>query len=141
MRLATAVRFHVTLDDLLIPFTGCSGLGARYEVTEWREGGDNGTVMRLAGRLSYSDVTLTRPVDEHSGTLAQWFAGQFRTPLRRQVKIVLSDSYSSNPAPLAVWTLDGAWPLAYTGPSLSTTADGEVVAVESLVLSHLGYTT
>ena len=63
-------------------FTGCSGLDAQYEVLEWREGGGNGAVARLAGRLSHSNIRLTRAVDAESGELAAWFSQQQRQPAR-----------------------------------------------------------
>lgn len=136
-----ALRFDVQIDGVKVAsFTGCSGLGAQYEAFEWREGGDNGTVVRLPGRLTYTNVRLTRVVDSESGALAEWFSKQHNAPERHTAVIKLYNGNFNSRTPVASWTLEGAWPVMYTGPTLSTTAEGEAVAVETLELAHQGYT-
>lgn len=133
-----ALRFDVQIDGMTIAtFTGCSGLSAEYEAYEWKEGGDNGTVTKLPGRLSYGNVKLTRPVDADSSKLAAWVSQQYRQPSRGTATIQL---YDGNHHVVAKWTLAGAWPVCYTGPTLATTGeDGNAVAVESLELAHVGF--
>jgi phage tail-like protein len=132
-----ALSFDVQIDGVPVAtFTGCSGLGAQYEAFEWKEGGDNGTVARLPGRLSYGNVRLTRPVDADSGKLAAWFSQQQQAPARRTAVIQL---YDGNRSMVTSWTLEGAWPVSYTGPALDTGPSGEAVAVESLELAHQGF--
>jgi phage tail-like protein len=132
-----ALSFDVQIDGVPIAsFTGCSGLGAQYEAFEWQEGGDNGTVARLPARLSYDNVRLTRSVDPDSGKLAAWFSQQQMTPERRTAVIRL---YDGNRSMVASWTLEAAWPVRYTGPTLSTGPDGNVAAVETLELAHQGF--
>ena len=64
---AIGLRFEVTVDGIDIgSFTGCEGLGAEYEVFEYQEGGENGYVHRIPGRLKYTPVKLTRPLDTRS---------------------------------------------------------------------------
>jgi phage tail-like protein len=140
MRAGVSLRFDVQIDGVPVAsFTSCSGLGAQYEVVSWREGGDNGTTAALPGRLSYNVVRLTRVVDDQSGALAAWFAAQFRMPQRLTAVIKLYDGNVDASAPIAVWTLDRAWPVRYTGPTLSTTAQGESMAIETLELMHQGF--
>ncbi|HEY2984680.1 MAG TPA: phage tail protein [Jatrophihabitantaceae bacterium] len=135
---ALSLRFDVRIDGVQVAtFTGCAGLDAQYEAFEWQEGGDNGTVVRLPGRLSYGTVKLSRAVDSDSGALAAWFTEQQRSPKRREVTIGL---YDENRARITSWKLAGAWPVRYTGPTLSTTAAG-AVAVEVLELAHQGFAT
>ena len=134
-----AWRFSVVLDGLAAPllFSGCSGLDAEYEAFEWKEGGNNAGVLRLPGQLSYTNVRLTRPVDKDSTVLREWFTGQALSPTRGDAVIEL---YDGNGDPVTVWKLSGAWPVKYTGPSMSTNGEsGETVAVESLELSHQGF--
>jgi phage tail-like protein len=138
---ALALRFDVTIDGVSVAsFSGCSGLGAQYESVDWKEGGDNGVVVHLPGRLMYTTVRLSRPVDADSGALASWFSAQHAKPARKTAVIKLYGGNFQTKAPIATWTLDGAWPVSYTGPTLSTTPEGEAVAVETLELSHQGYT-
>jgi phage tail-like protein len=133
-----SLRFAVTIDDVdITTFTGCSGLNAEYEVLEWREGGDNGAVARLAGRLSHSNVRLTRAVDAESGKLAAWFSQQQRQPVRSNAAVRL---YDANHSVVTTWTLARAWPVRYTGPVLTTGPGGDTIAVEALELAHEGFT-
>jgi phage tail-like protein len=134
-----ALSFGVQIDNIdVATFTGCSGLDAHFEVLEWQEGGDNGTVARLPGRLSYSSVRLTRSVDSDSGALAAWFSQQGRQPARRTAVITLRSG--NRDTVVSTWTLAGAWPVRYSGPTLSTGPEGEAVAVEILELAHQGFT-
>ena len=132
-----ALSFDVQIDGVAVgTFTGCSGLSAQYEAFEWKEGGDNGTVARLPGRLSYGNVKLTRPVDQDSQSLAVWFSKQQHQPARQTATIKL---YDGNRSMVASWTLAGAWPVSYTGPTLATGPDGNAVAVETIELAHQGF--
>ncbi len=132
-----SLKFSVEIDGMRIPFTGCSGLDAQYEVLEWREGGDNGIVARLAGRLSHGNVRLTRSVDADSGNLAAWFSQQQRQPVRRNAVIRL---YDGGRTEVTSWTLANAWPVRYSGPVLTTRPEGDAIAVETLELAHEGFT-
>jgi phage tail-like protein len=133
-----SLAFDVRIDGVPVAtFTGCSGLDQRYEVLEWQEGGDNGTVARLPGRLMSSNVLLTRSVDGDSGQLAAWFSQQGRKPVRQTAIITLR---SGNRATVvSTWTLVGAWPIRYSGPTLATGPEGEAIAIETLELAHQGF--
>lgn len=132
---ALDIRFDVVIDGLAIgSFTGCEGLTAEYEVFEHAEGGQNEFVHRMPGRLKYQNITLTRPVDEDSGTLAGWFTSLARAVERKTASITVFDG---NRRPISTWNLQGVWPVKYTGPSLSV--DGGAVATETLELAHHGF--
>lgn len=132
-----SLRFDVSIDGVQVgTFTGCAGLAAEYESFEWKEGGDNGTVVRLPGRLSYGTVKLTRAVDSDSGKLAAWFSQQRQHPARRMAVIQL---YDGNGSTVTSWKLEGAWPVRYSGPTLVIGAEGDAIAVETLELSHQGW--
>ncbi|HEY3872825.1 MAG TPA: phage tail protein [Actinocrinis sp.] len=134
-----ALRFDVQIDGVEVgTFSSCSGLSATYESFSWKEGGDNGTVVNLPGRLSYGTVTLTRSVDSDSGAIAAWFTAQQQAPARRTAVIRL---YNPSGDVVAGWTLEGAWPTTYSGPQLAAGPDGEAAAIESLQLSHQGFSS
>lgn len=136
-RTGLALSFDVYIDGVSVAvFSGCSGLSAQYEAFEWKEGGDNGTVAVLPGRLSFTNVVLTRAVDADSGNLAVWFGQQQAAPARRLATIKL---YDGNRSLVTSWKLEGAWPVRYSGPTLTTGPEGEAVAVESLELAHQGF--
>jgi phage tail-like protein len=135
---ALAWRFGVEVDgEQIALFTGCAGLDAEYEAFSWKEGGADGPVVNLAGRLNYSNVKLTRPVDKHSAAVLRWFAAQADKPKPHHVTITL---YDGNGKAVTAWTLTDAWPVKYNGPNLNTIGEqAEAVALESLELSHRGF--
>jgi phage tail-like protein len=136
---ATGLRFVVKVDGVDIgSFTGCEGLGAEYEVFEYMEGGENGYVHRLPGRLKFTPVKLTRPVDERSGSasggLAAWFSQLKDQVDRKTASITAVDARGKQ---IAQWNLVGVYPSRWTGPSLSS--DGNNVPKESIELAHHGF--
>lgn len=133
-----AWRFGVEVDgEQIALFTGCAGLDAEYEAFTWKEGGGDGPVVILAGRLSYTNVKLTRAVDKDSAKVLKWFTDQAAKPKPKHVTITL---YDGNGASVSTWTLTDAWPIKYSGPSLTTVGEeAEGIAHESLELSHRGF--
>lgn len=132
---ATGIRFEVRIDGVdLGSFTACEGLGAEYEVFEYQEGGQNAYVHRLPGRLKYSTVRLTRPVDESSGRLAAWFSSFQQSVKRHTASISAFDGQGNQ---IAQWNLGGLYPARWTGPGFS--AEGNAVAKETLELAHNGF--
>ena len=121
--------------DLLGPFTGCSGLESHYEEFQWKEGGDNGTVVRLPGRLIPGTVTLTHQVSERSVALMKWFVEASTRLYMGTATITL---FADGGERVTSWTLQDAWPVRYVGPTLTTSQSGESVAVETLELAHGG---
>jgi phage tail-like protein len=136
---ATSLRFNVTVDHVDIgSFTACEGLAAEYETTEYMEGGQNGYVHRLPVRMKYAPVKLTRPIDARSdggtGGLAAWFSQQKRAVTRKTASITAVDGRGKK---IAQWNLVDAYPVKWTGPSL--TIDGNAIPKESLELAHNGF--
>lgn len=115
-------------------FSECSGLGSHTEVIENREGGDNGTVRKLPGRTSFSDISLKW------GTTTSRELWQWRQEIidgnvvRKNGSIVIFDL--ANRTELARWNFLRAWPSKWDGPALSAKAND--IAVDSLVLAHEG---
>lgn len=137
---ALSMWFDIVIDGVSVAsFAGCSGLTATREVMAWPEGGDNNVAARLAGRLSYTNVVLTRVVDQDSHQLAAWFNLQQQGPARQEVTIRVLHSFGSFGKVVASWQLTGAWPVRYTGPTLASNHNGEAVAIETVEISHQGF--
>lgn len=132
-----SVRFDVRIDGVdLGAFTGIEGLAAEYEVKTYEEGGVNDYVHQLPGRLKYTNLKLTRPVDQSSKGIASWFSTLGRGQgLTRQTATVVA--FNDNQEVVAEWKLGGVYPVRYTGPSLSTGTSR--VATETLELAHTGF--
>ncbi|WP_130014278.1 phage tail protein [Serinicoccus sediminis] len=135
----TSLCFSVVVDDgeantELGTFTACQGLAAEYDVHEYQEGGVNGYVHRLPGRLRHPNLVLTRALDSSSGAVASWFDAQESTGGRTTAVVTAYDPVGEV---VARWSFTGVFPVRWTGPTLSAT--GATVATETLELAHTGF--
>ena len=131
---ALALRFAVTIDGLLLgDWTKCDGLSIEYDVTEYREGGENGFVHRLAGRAKYTNIKLTRPISSGSAEVAAWVASVSTKLIRQTAQIAVMDAAGNS---VVAWNLVGVYPVRWTGPTLDV--GGNQVAYETLELAHHG---
>lgn len=132
---ALNMRFEFVVDGMeLGAFTAVDGLGAQVDMEEYREGGENTYVHRLPGRISYTPITLSRPVDRHSGNLAAWFTTMQLQPMPSTATIT---AYDGNNEAVAFWNLANVYPARYTGPSFAVGSNE--VAIEKIELSHDGF--
>lgn len=132
---AVAVCFSVEIDghDLGL-FTSCEGLELEIEVEQREEGGLNSYVHQLPGRISYSNVKLTRPVNGDTGKVTTWFASMATGVSRTTARIA---AMTAEGTVVAEWSLTGVIPVRWSGPSMG--ADRVEVAKESLELAHHGF--
>lgn len=133
--------FRVRIDGVdLGDFTRVEGLGARYDVTQIREGGENSHVHLLPGRIEYENLRITRPVDGSSAALVSWFV-EFQEQLRSNGHLKRSTAsvtaVSPSGADVASWSLVGVFPSSYSGPIME--AGHSNVLVESFELVHNGF--
>lgn len=133
---ANTLRFNVVIDGLdLGSFTALEGLSFEYEVKTYAEGGENGYVHQLPGRLKFGNIKLTRPVDPQTKALGIWFRLLAKgVATRRHTATVVA--FNDNGEPVSEWTFLGVWPVRYTGPTFST-VNGKVAA-ETFEFAHTG---
>ena len=129
------LRFQIKIDGQDFGnWQQCDGLAVEYDIVEYKEGGENGYVHKLPGRVNYPNVKLTRPVDSGSAHVSAWVASL-------QVRMVPSTCEISvlDPSGVSVaeWTLAGVYPVRWTGPQLDVNSTGW--ATETLELSHNGF--
>jgi phage tail-like protein len=132
---ALAVRFAVVIDGFgtLGDWTKCDGISIEFDVTEYREGGQNGYVHRLPGRAKYQNIKLTRPINQFSRLVGLWLRtveGNFH---RETAQITVLDASGM---PVAAWNVVGVYPTKWTGPTLDV--GGNQIATETLELAHHG---
>jgi phage tail-like protein len=121
------------LDVAVGGFSECQGLDASMKVEEFTEGGNNGTVLKFPGHMSWSNITLKRGMAGNS-TLWDWFYGYVEgRGKRRDAVIVLMNEMM---APNNVWFVRRALPYKYVGPQLAASQNN--VAIESIELAHEG---
>lgn len=129
-------NFLVEIDGLVVGgFSEVTGLQAEIEVHDYREGGLNEYMHRLAGPVRYpGNLILKRGVTDNLSLWLWHKEVRNGTVNRRNVSILLRGTSGQ----LArVWHLDKAWPVKWNGPELR--AEGNTVAVESLELAHCGF--
>jgi phage tail-like protein len=132
---AITVCFSVKIDAHdLGAFTQCDGLGCEVVIEQREEGGNNLFVHQLPGRIKYTNVKLTRPVNGDTAKVAQWFASMANGVTRTGAEIIAMNSEGK---PVAQWSLRDVIPVKWTGPQLSV--DSPKVATESLEIAHHGF--
>lgn len=124
-------------------WTKIDGLGVDFNPVVVKEGGENDIVTHLPGRLTFSNVTLTRPVDETSGMIASFltsFIGMAASAVSGDLASILTiEAVDPDGDTVATWVLDGVTPVSYKGPSFFVNLTSIDVAVEQLVLAHNGF--
>ncbi|KRV50194.1 phage tail protein [Wenjunlia vitaminophila] len=131
---ATSVFFKLTIGgNDLGAFHTCTGLGAEVEMEQYAEGGNNGFTWQLPGRITWSNITLTRPVTADTTKIAQWLDEIVRQVEPKDGEIVALRPDLSR---IVSWQVLGIVPVRWQGPSFDP-ARSEA-AVESLEIAHEG---
>ncbi|MEA2703936.1 MAG: hypothetical protein QOJ69_2245 [Actinomycetota bacterium] len=133
----TTVHFSVIIGgshDLGV-FTACDGLGCEMVIEQREEGGNNAFVHQFAGRIKYSNVKLTRPINRDSAKVAEWFADLAVHKVDRPTATI--SALDPEGAAIATWKLQQVIPVKWQGPSFNV--DGPKVATETLELAHHGF--
>ena len=126
----------VNTTDALGGFSEVTGLGQEFVVAEYRNGNEKvNHVRKIPGLHKVSDVTLKRGVVK-SKDVWDWIAKvRLEGPMaKRTVVITMLDEAGKT---VQKWTLTGALPMKYTGPSLNAKGATDV-AMEELVISAEG---
>ena len=132
---ALSPRFTVKIDGIdMGTWSKCEGLSVEYEVFEYQEGGFNDHVHRLPGRRKYTNVKLTRPLDQDSPTIARWVSQMVTKVERKHAEIAVLDADGHV---VCSWNLLEVCPIKWTGPTLD--AGGNQIANETLELAHNGF--
>lgn len=130
----SAYNFVVEVEGIQVGgFTSVSGLQARAEVRSVREGGVNTTEYKLAGPITYSDLTLEAGITAQDPMWTWYKATLDGHVLRKNGTIYLMDR---NGQRAVWWNFFNAWPTEWQGPSLD--AAQTLVATQRFVLAHEG---
>ncbi len=133
----TTVHFSVEIDDQdLGVFTACEGLGCEVVIEQRAEGGNNAFMHQFTGRVKYSNVKLTRPINGDSAKVAAWFAKLAVNQVERPTATI-SALDPDGQTIIAKWELQEVIPVRWQGPSFNI--EGPKVATEMLELAHHGF--
>jgi phage tail-like protein len=120
-------------DVLLGGFSECSGLEMSMKVEEVNEGGNNGTVLKFPGRVSFGNLIFKKGQGT-SSALWDWHYGYVigRGKRRDGLVVLLNELHVPN----NIWYFRRGLPLKYSGPTMNATQNS--VALESIEIAHEG---
>lgn len=130
-----AFDFLVEIEGVVVGgFTEVAGLQSEVEVQDYREGGRNDYVHRLAGPTRYPSNLILRRGLTDAATLWEWhYSVTQGRVVRKNGSVVLLDSARQEGWR---WNFLQAYPVRWNGPELR--AASSAVAVETLELVHHG---
>src|SRR5262245_23677965 len=128
-------HFLVEIEGLVIGgFNEVTGLTVEVEIEEYREGGLNAYVHKLAGPVRYPYNLVLKHGLTDSDTLWNWHQDVARGNIQRKTgSIILLDSAGEEQWR---WNFVDAYPVRWVGPELR--AGSAEVAIETLELVHRG---
>jgi phage tail-like protein len=131
---ATTPFFRLTIGgDDLGAFHTCTGLGARVEVEQFAEGGNNGFVWQLPSRITWSNITLSRAVTSDTAKVGRWLERIIHRVERKDGEIV---ALQPNLTTITRWQVLGIVPVNWQGPSFDPRQSQP--AMETLEIAHQG---
>jgi phage tail-like protein len=116
-------------------FMSVSGLGDETEVRDYREGGDQSSVRKLAGLNSYSPIVLEMG-STFDTALWDWRQKVKREGAQGNRKSLSIIQQNEMREEVKRWQIFDAWPSKFTAPELD--ASSSDTAVESIEIQHEG---
>jgi phage tail-like protein len=132
---AVSVCFVVKVDGKeLGNFTSCEGLGCEITIETREEGGENGFIHQLPGRMKYTNVKFTRPINADSSKVASWMSSMV-TDIKRHTATI--EARTADGETVCKWNLDKVIPVKWLGPQFNV--DTPKVAMETVELAYHGF--
>ena len=139
---ALGSRFLFEVDGVEIGlFAAVRGLQVTSQTENLTEGGQNGYTHRLPGRLEWPNITFSRGLtdadalfDWMNKTAGEGFAAAGNKITRSTGAIT---AVASNGDRLRSWSLEGVFPVRWTGPDFATASDDPLT--EELEIAHHGF--
>ena len=129
-------NFLIEVDNLIVGgFSEVSGLQVEVQTEDYREGGVNEYIHKLAGPARYnSNLILKRGITD-SATLWEWQMDVvYGIVERKDVTVILQDAAQNEKWR---WIFYEAYPVKWSGPDMR--AASPEVALETLELAHKGF--
>lgn len=128
-------RFNVEIDSLLVAgFSEVRGLEMQLQTENVQKGGSTSS-QQYPTHVTSPNLTLVRGMTR-STALWDWIEGAMNGPVERKSgRIILLDSTG---AETWGWEFRNAYPVQWSGPTLTANGGQSSVALETLVLTHEG---
>jgi len=132
---AVTMMFHLSVDKLNAGWwNSFEGLGMETAVEQREEGGNNLWVHQLPTRLKFTNVKLSRPLNQDSQQIASWFQSIVAKVEPSTASITAVDGENQI---IARWDLRNVVPVRWTGPSFNI--ESPKMATETLELAYHGF--
>ncbi|MCL6590420.1 MAG: phage tail protein [Firmicutes bacterium] len=130
-------NFLVEIEGIIAGgFMEVSGLSIQTTLTEDKKfGGENDRTYKFVTGTKYTDITLKRGLTDLD-LLWSWYDDVIKGKIKRQNGSIYLLDHSGLPA--MRWDFIEAYPIKWDGPVFN--ASGNMVATETLVLTHNGLT-
>ncbi|MGA2009329.1 MAG: phage tail protein [Solirubrobacteraceae bacterium] len=120
-------------------FKGLTGLEVNFDVYEYREGGNNTSVHRLPGRMSYPNLVLSWGLVDNE-LLMKWFMQTQTQAQLQQITLTLASSPTDLSSNVRKFTFADAFPVRWSGPQLTSDHHDPENWGETLEIAHSGLT-
>ena len=135
-------RFEVDGGLTIGRFMEVGGLEVSIETEDVQEGGQNGFVHHLPGRMTWPNITLKRGIINNDDLMTwlykssgEQFAANSNQLERRTAAVTLVDPLDTV---IRSWNFTGVFPVKWTGPTIS--AASTEMATEQIEFAHHGFT-
>lgn len=131
---ATAeLLFRAEVDGMVLGrFSRCTGLSMEWETVHYAEGGNNGYLHGLRGRVRHTNVLLSRGVTSEDALL-RWFYDVKASAQRPTLTVALLAPSGKD---LRRFAFAAAYPVRWSGPDLRSDSAGG--GHETLEIGHEG---
>jgi phage tail-like protein len=102
-------------------------------IEQYAEGGNNGFVWQLPGRITWTNITLTRPVTSDTTKVSRWLDQIIQRVEPKDGEIV---ALRPDLTRIVSWQVLGIVPVRWQGPSFDPTSSQ--AAIETLEIAHEG---
>jgi phage tail-like protein len=128
-----SAALSAVFDVALGGFSECSGLEMSMTPEDYKEGGNNGAVLKFPARVTWSNLVLKKGLGS-STRLWDWHYGfVIGKGKRRDGLVVLLNELH---VPNSIWFFRRGLPIKYSAPALNAAQNN--VAIESLEIAHEG---
>jgi len=131
------VNFHYIIEwgGTRVGFSEVSGLSAKHELLEYREGSSpEFSTIKVPGLRKFSNIILKRGSNSGDNDFFKWFGTTGITVERRDITISLLNKEHE---PIIVWKIRNAWPIELKYSELNAIKSD--ILIERLEIAHEGF--
>lgn len=127
-------NFIIKVDGLNMGFSEVGGLATETDIIEYREGNEDITVRKIAGKRKYTNLSLKRGYTPDGKELYAWRKTVMDGKTVRKGGTITLLNEARQPA--LTWEFSEGWPSKWAGPAFN--AKNNEIAIEELEITIEG---